>query len=66
MRVVLLKGNYIREKNVILSNISKFYSGNLVEVTRKEANYLLGWLAGCGDSSSNPCELSKQLKNSLK
>lgn len=66
MRVVLLKGNYIREKNIILSNISKFYSGNLIEVTRKEANYLLGWLAGCGDDVSEPCELSKQLKNSLK
>ena len=66
MRVVLLKGNYIREKNIILSNVSKFYSGNLVEVTRKEANYLLGWLAGCGDSNNEPCELSKQLKNSLK
>lgn len=63
MRVVLLKGNYIREKNIILSNISKFYSGNLIEVTKKEANYLLGWLQGCGDSSS---ELSRQLKNSLK
>lgn len=63
MRVILLKGNYIREKNQILSNVSKFYSGNLVEVTRKEANYLLGWLSGCGDSSS---ELHRQLKNSLK
>lgn len=63
MRVTLLKGDYIREKDSILSNISKFYSGNLVEVTRKEANYLLGWLAGCGDDAS---ELSRQLKNSLK
>ena len=63
MRVVLLKGNTLREKDVILSNVGKFYSGNLVEVTRKEANYLLGWLAGCGDSSS---ELSRQLQNSLK
>lgn len=63
MRVVLLKGNTLREKDVILSNVGKFYSGNLVEVTRKEANYLLGWLQGCGDSSS---ELFRQLKNSLK
>lgn len=64
MRIVMLKGNYIREKEIILSNVSKFYSGNLVEVTRKEANYLLGWLAGCGGNDSS--ELFRQLKNSLK
>lgn len=63
MRIVLLKGNYIRGKNEILSNVGRFYSGNLIEVTRKEANYLLGWLNGCGDSSS---ELFRQLNNSLK